>query len=237
MLNKNRWSEEDSSNFISYGDYFIPERHTQIQLICHLLSSLPVHLSVVDLGCGEGVLCEAILKHFPQYHMTGMDLSKKMLQQAKKRLHPFKDRISLQPFELQEQSWRSFATPVSAFVSCLAIHHLNDQEKKELFYDLFHALTDEGVLIITDIIRPASAAGFKTAADAWNAYVQQHAPPAAWKEFTSGQWNYFQYPDLDPIDQPSTLVEQLNWLIQAGFQDVDVHWLKAGHAIFAGWKK
>ncbi len=44
----------------------------------------------------------------------------------------------------------------------------------------------------------------------------------------------YDYPD--PIDKPSRLFEQLIWLEQAGFLDVDVHWMKAGHAIFGGRK-
>jgi tRNA (cmo5U34)-methyltransferase len=39
-----------------------------------------------------------------------------------------------------------------------------------------------------------------------------------------------------PIDRPSTLVDQLNWLQTAGSTQVDVFWLRAGHAIFGGWK-
>ena len=41
-------------------------------------------------------------------------------------------------------------------------------------------------------------------------------------------------PDGNPIDKPSSLAEQLAWLVQAGFVGVDCHWLVAGHAIFSG---
>ena len=42
--------------------------------------------------------------------------------------------------------------------------------------------------------------------------------------------------DADPIDKPSTLLEQLRWLEAAGFAAVDVFWMEAGHAIFGGVK-
>ena len=39
------------------------------------------------------------------------------------------------------------------------------------------------------------------------------------------------------MDKPSPLFHQLQWLDQAGFGRVDVHWLRAGHAIFSGMKE
>ncbi len=44
------------------------------------------------------------------------------------------------------------------------------------------------------------------------------------------------YLDPDDIDKPSRLFDQLNWLEQAGFSDIDVHFMQAGHALFSGWK-
>ena len=47
----------------------------------------------------------------------------------------------------------------------------------------------------------------------------------------------YRYPDpSDTIDKPSTLFEQLTWLAQAGFAEVDVYWVQAGHALFGGRK-
>ncbi|MGF1622446.1 MAG: hypothetical protein ACFCUR_17785 [Rhodomicrobiaceae bacterium] len=46
--------------------------------------------------------------------------------------------------------------------------------------------------------------------------------------FEKADWNYFRQPP-DDFDKPSTLTEQLDWLRGAGFADVDVHWMMAGH--------
>ncbi len=43
-------------------------------------------------------------------------------------------------------------------------------------------------------------------------------------------------PDGDPIDKPSSPVEQPAWLAEAGFVGVDAHRRLAGHAIFSGRK-
>ncbi len=236
MAAERAWSEEDSRTFIQYADYFVPERKQQMQIICQLLSSAPTLHQVVDLGCGEGVLCEAILQQFPACQVTGFEGSQEMLQQANKRLASWPDRFHLQPFRLSHTSWRHFDEPVHAFVSSLVIHHLNADEKKQLYQDLYRLLAKEGILVVADIIRPTTAVGFQVAAKAWDTYLEQEAPSEACHYFHEQGWNYFQYPH-DPVDQPSALYEQLNWLTQIGFQHVDVFWLQAGHAIFAGWKK
>ena len=58
----------------------------------------------------------------------------------------------------------------------------------------------------------------------------------AFEFFQDDTWNYYSDPAPDPIDQPSALLDQLKWLEAAGLRNVDVHWLKAGHAIFSGVK-
>jgi len=35
---------------------------------------------------------------------------------------------------------------------------------------------------------------------------------------------------------PSTLFDQMLWMAQAGMTAIDVHWLRAGHAIFSAMK-
>jgi tRNA (cmo5U34)-methyltransferase len=48
------------------------------------------------------------------------------------------------------------------------------------------------------------------------------------------RWNLFTDPEPDPYDKPSPLLKQTQWLEKAGFVDVDVFWMLAGHAIFGG---
>ena len=53
--------------------------------------------------------------------------------------------------------------------------------------------------------------------------------------FHAAQWNYYRHPD--PVDQPSRLADQLAWLSEAGFALVDCFWLRAGHAIYGGYRR
>jgi tRNA (cmo5U34)-methyltransferase len=52
--------------------------------------------------------------------------------------------------------------------------------------------------------------------------------------FERERWNMYRYFDPEDIDHPSPLFDQLQWLAKAGFVDIDVFWMNAGHAIFGG---
>ena len=56
------------------------------------------------------------------------------------------------------------------------------------------------------------------------------------ERFQAESWNYYSDPEPDPVDQPSPLFDMLQWKALAGFSGIDVHYLKAGHAILSGMR-
>jgi tRNA (cmo5U34)-methyltransferase len=233
------WSEENSQHFIDYAAYYVPDRLAQLETICALIPATSEPFHVVELCCGEGLLARAILERFAGCCFHGYDGSRTMLEKTRTVLQPFADRVSLHPFDLAAADWRSFPWPVQAVVSSLAIHHLDGDQKRELYRDLYRLLNPGGALIIADLIQPAHPAGVECAARAWDEAVREAAlaqagGETAFEVFQNDQWNIYHYPD--PMDKPSGLYEQLRWLEEAGFSAVDVYWLKAGHAIYGGWK-
>jgi tRNA (cmo5U34)-methyltransferase len=233
------WSEENSQYFIDYAAYFVPDRAAQLDTIGQLIPAQPEPFHVVELCCGEGLLARAILERFPAAYLHGYDGSRTMLEKARTALQSCGERFTLHTFDLVATAWRSFPWPVQAVVSSLAIHHLDGDQKRALYRDLYRALGPGGALIIADLIQPAHPAGVQVAAWAWDEAVRQTALAragslAVFDVFQRDHWNIYQYPD--PVDKPSGLYEQLRWLEEAGFSAVDVYWLKAGHAIYGGWK-
>jgi len=131
--------------------------------------------------------------------------------------------------------------PVQAVVSSLTIHHLNGSQKTELYADLFRLLHSDGVVVIADLVECAHPLGQAVAAKAWDNVVRQRAisfdgNSRAFDFFEREHWNIYRYPEPYDIDHPSRLLDQLKWLEQAGFTDVDVYWMLAGQAIFGGRK-
>lgn len=237
---KAHWSEENSRDFIDYGDLFIPFRTLQADMVCQLLSQLPSLTGVLDLCCGAGYWARRILGSFPTCKVWGYDASAAMLTHAHMHCQPFGDRFEGARIELEAGTWRKGIPPVQAVISSLAIHHLDGAGKQQLFSDLYQALPTGGCLLIADLVQPVHPAGFELAARQWDDWVKDQAQLSGRQEalrlFTEDRWNYFRYPDEDPIDQPDNLSDQLGWMQAAGFSSAEVYWMYAGHALFGGWK-
>lgn len=238
---ENHWNESDSQIFADYGRYFVPDRERQIETICALIAPRNGPFNVIELCCGEGLLADAILQRLPNCTVHGYDGSHEMLKRAKKRLSLYKDRFRPKLFELASRTWRRTTLHPLAVVSSLAIHHLDDEGKQRLFGDVFHMLEPGGSFVIADVVKPATVHGWKIAAQTYDEVVKARALELdgslrAFAAFEQTKWNMFRYFEPDDIDQPSPLFAQLQWLEKAGFVDVDVYWLVAGHAVFAGRK-
>lgn len=95
--------------------------------------------------------------------------------------------------------------------------------------------------MLADLIRPACDVGDEIAARLWDQEVKRCVLAIDWTRarfdaFMAAQGNYNQYKDDNKINKPSLICEQIDWLHEAGFINVDVHWLIAGHAIISGWR-
>jgi tRNA (cmo5U34)-methyltransferase len=235
------WNEENTRTFLDRARYFVFEREYQIETLCRLIPDPGRPFRVIELCCGEGLLAEMMLKFHPQARVRGLDGSRGMLEKATRRLAAQQERFSCAQFELSDESWRKREGKAYAVLSSLALHHLDGLSKARLYKDVYRMLEPGGVFLVADLFLPQNSAGMEYAAWAYDDAVRQRAlaidgDEAAFQEFQRLEWNFFRHPD-DPIDHPSTLLDQLRWLEKAGFSGVDVFWLRAGHAIFGGTKK
>jgi tRNA (cmo5U34)-methyltransferase len=232
------WTEEDSEAFAELAEVFVPDREEQIEAFCCLLGELSTPRAL-ELCCGDGRLAEALLERLPGASIVALDGSELMLERASGRLRRFGDRAELGRFDLAAADWREpslYPGGFGAVVTSLTVHHLDGEGKRRLFADLAKLLEPGGWLLIADLIEPRSPAGSRYAAEAWQRQVARRAErldrPEAVEAFERLEWNLYLHPD--PGDQPSPLLDQLHWLETAGFEAVDVFWMKAGHALFGG---
>jgi cyclopropane fatty-acyl-phospholipid synthase-like methyltransferase len=96
---------------------------------------------ILEIGCGPGT----ILGHLPQVEYVGFDLSFKYIEMARKRFPQAQfvcERVS--QFSLTQQ--RSF----DAVLALGIVHHLDDQEGRQLFQIAYDALRSGGKLITLD---------------------------------------------------------------------------------------
>ncbi len=236
------WSEENSATFLDIGRYAVPEREVQIDTICGLIAAQGEPRSILELCCGGGLLAKALLERFPAARLLALDGSPKMLEATRAAVgEVLAARLETRLFDLASDDWRQAEAAPQAVVSSLAIHHLDGPGKARLFAGVLRMLAPGGLFLVADMMLPAGEGATRWAARAWDDEARRRALEfdgdlAGFERFRDDGWNYFSDPEPDPIDQPSTLYDQLSWLREAGFAEVDVFWMKAGHAVFGGRK-
>jgi tRNA (cmo5U34)-methyltransferase len=234
------WREDDSTLFIDYGRAFTPDREHQQAIMAELVTSVAPR-RVVELCCGSGELLRLLLERLPETRALALDGSPTMLAETRTTCAAHTDRLELREFDLAARDWRELQPAPDAICSSLAVHHLEGEEKQQLFEDLRRALRPGGIFVLTDLIRPQSDAGWRIAAADWDRAVaensvQIYGDDRAERKFGELRWNYFRWPDDNTIDHPSSVAEHVAWLAEAGFEAIEVHWLLAGHAIFSARK-
>lgn len=167
-----------------------------------LLAALPERVGrFLDLGTGDGRLLAAIRERHPDARAVGLDASEPMLARAAERF----DRdplVELRPHDLGLPL--GDAGPADVVVSGLAIHHLEDDRKQELFGEIHALLTPDGVFANLDLVSAAS--------------------PQLHERFR----REIGRTEDDPSDRLADLSEQIGWLREVGFGEVDCHfkWLE-----------
>lgn len=235
-----RWTEAESAVYRDLSRYAVPQRERQIAIVVDRVARADATGDILEICCGEGLLTAALLERLPDVTVHAYDGSDSMLAATRARADA-SDRLVTRRIDIADRDWRHVDTRLRAAVSSLAVHHLDGPGKRTLFVDLHAALAPGGVFVLADVVQPATDAGSAIAADLWDAETRDRAMTLdgnllGFEAFRRADWNHFRHSVLDPIDQPSTVVEHLDWLREAGFAAVDLHWMTAGQMILSAVK-
>lgn len=238
------WTEDNSARFIDQAAVYVPEREEQVRTLVELIPAAPEDgFTIAELGAGGGALARAILDAYPHSRYLALDGSAVMRAELGRVLAPYGERVTVGDFELAAPEWRAaLPSPLRCVVSSLVVHHLDGGGKRALFADLARRLEPGGALLLADVVLPGAPAATAVFARQWDdaARAQSLALAgdlSAFERFQDDRWNMYAFPDPDDhTDHPSTLFDQLLWLREAGFAQVDCFWMRAGHAIYGGYR-
>lgn len=106
--------------------------------------------SILEIGCGTGLLSTQIVKKFPSANFTFTDLSANMLKIAEKKLKAqFPDNQSQFHFQTFNPETNQLEKKYDLILSSMAIHWFNDVEKS--IQSLQAALNEKGVFYYSTI--------------------------------------------------------------------------------------
>jgi tRNA (cmo5U34)-methyltransferase len=205
--------DEISGDYASAIERCVPRYREMLWAMLYYLPAAWAPGRVLELGCGSGNLSAALCEQFPDASIRLVDFSGKLLRQCERRLAGHRDVCC------QQDDFRDLRYPDGSFdlvASSIAIHHLADEEKAELFKRVHRWLSSDGVFTYCDQFAGATE-------DLYAKHL------AKWRECATGlgaskeEWDaWMQHQEAHDFHAP--LLAQVVWLREAGFAAVDCPW-------------
>jgi len=192
---------------------------TAVELVARFCPNAP---NILDLGAGTSILSAAIVERVPTATIHLLDASSEMLHQAASRLAKWQPQITVQ--SLSEELPKG---PFDAIVSALAIHHLDDTSKRELYDRILSARSPGGIFINAEQVSGRSAR-LQNLIEA--VHIDRARALGSPEEEIEGAIQRMSY------DKCATVSDQVAWLSEIGFEDAECLFRSFRFSVFAGWK-
>jgi tRNA (cmo5U34)-methyltransferase len=179
--------------------------------------------TVLDLGAGTGLFSGLIAARFAQSSFVLMDVAEALLILAQARLAGRAVQIRNADYVTAP-----FGGPYAAVVSGLSIHHLSDADKADVYRKAYTALRPGGVFVNADqVLGPTPALEASYRAQWLEAARGNGAPGEA----------IAQAQDRMRFDRMAPLADQLRWLAEAGFAEIDCPFKDYSFAVMTGLRR
>ena len=179
-------------------------------------------IDLLDLGSGSGILSGFILERFTNARITLVDSSEQAIEFARGANGRFGDRID---FLVRDFAREDLPAGYHAVISALAIHNLNNIETRGLYRSIYSSLHPGGMLVIADRL----AAPSSILADRYRAAWLHDARKlgASDEEISEAEARLLS-------DNRTPALEHLQWMVNAGFRDVDVFYKNLMYSVHGG---
>ncbi|RLP85009.1 class I SAM-dependent methyltransferase [Micromonospora sp. BL4] len=177
---------------------------------------------VLDLGAGTGLLSLLLAAAVPGVCLTLVDAAPAMLARAADELHARSVPHRMVRADLADPLP---AGRYDAVVSALAIHHLDDAGKQDLYRRAADALVPGGVFVNAEQVAGPTPALDRRYDEVWTARIAELGSPT--EEIAAAR-------ERMRHDRPATVADQCRWLTEAGLVDVDCYFKEWRFAVFGG---
>jgi len=186
----------------------------------------PVNVSnpkILDLGAGTGILTSYIFDRYPEAQFTLLDLSEEMLNIAKGRFN----HASNFSYVVADYLKHDFQDLFDLVVSSLSIHHLEHQDKNFLYMKIHKHLNPGGVFINADQVLGPTHANEDEYQRNWMEKIETDSLSESEKKIIY---------DRIQLDNPAKLEDNIKWLKNIGFKNVDVYYKYYNFVVLYGKK-
>jgi len=210
----------------------IPFAQEQLSIMARVARHYVGHAErVVDLGCGDGLLARVILNKYPEASAVLVDHSTPMLALAEESMAAYSGRYRTLEFDLSDPLSQLIEGDVDIVVSGYAIHHLPDTLKQNLYREIYALLRPGGIFINVEHVASAT----QRQEDLFDDVLIDNLVNSSGRGRDEVAASYHNRPDKgDNILAP--VGDQLTWLQDIGFENVDCHFKFLELAVFGGTK-
>jgi tRNA (cmo5U34)-methyltransferase len=234
-FDQTRWADSAfSQEYLASADHYIPDRFHLFHVLRSYYRAFVARrgeIRICDLGCGDGVLTDHLLREGSAINVTLVDGSTDMLAAARRR---FADRPNLEYVRRGFDELVADSSALGQFdfiISSFAIHHLAREGRQRLFATAFQHLDPGGSFMNIEATLPDHAAFTEWYYQLWREWIVRRGQ-------LLGLGDRFvaipQHARENPDNRYSPLGEQLADLVAAGFTDVECHYKNGMFAIYTG---
>jgi tRNA (cmo5U34)-methyltransferase len=216
-----------------------PIRDVQTAMALRMIpQSIDAPIRILDIGAGYGALAAAALRDRPTATAVCLDASDAMLKLGPEKNPDLKDRMMFVQGSLESSDWlRSVDGMFDAVISSRALHHFTEnRRRRDIFKEVFNLVRSGGCFINADNVRAATKSLGERYRAARDEYLDRIVRQSSGGKMTLAQARAATPSSYHGPHNNGVLEEELAWLREAGFVDVDCFWKLATTVVYGGFK-
>jgi len=239
----NRWlSPEFADSWLAVNRNEVRDQSIRKRLVLTLPFQPGDNIRVLDVGTGDGALALEVLTVYRKAQLVCHDYSEAMLSNARQKLSQFSPSVSFIDSDLKYPEWTNVIEgKFDAVISSIAIHNVIEQSGNRgpdriqaIYAEIFSLLKPGGCFFNFEFVSPpgpvTEAIYLKKQLDEYKARPKMEIPiDISSKELEAAMCRHLRHPR-------ASLLDQLDWLRQAQFKEVDCLWKDTQSTIIVGFR-
>lgn len=217
---------------------FFPLAQEQLETISRIIDKYsPSVASFLDLGCGDGFLGRFIYELYPNSKGVFLDISQEMINKVKEK--SLKDCTEYIVQDFGKDGWESSIKSTEKFdliISGFSIHHIDNDNKKRLYKDLYNLLQPQGIFLNLEHVSSPTEKIEELFNNLFLDRMSDYQESIGEKKTKEEIKNLYHDPNHKKLNKLESVEKQCDWLRDVGFEEVDCFMKIFELALFGGIK-
>ena len=224
--NVGEFYDDMSAEYSALIQRCVPRYDEMLQMLTDYIPDNLNPKRILELGCGSGLLSKRVFAKYPEAEFYLVDLSAEILKQCQINLGNPKNANFIQA-DINDLNFETESFDL--VYSSIAIHHVKNEAKKNLFVKAFQWLKPNGVFIYADQTRGITDEIYQKHISRWKEKsFELGANKTEWDEWMDHQNSHDYHVDFET---------QMLYLKEAGFPLRDIIWRNLLWVIYFAQKK